>query len=316
MRNPVAQALADGRRPGPCDERPPRRERGGRVDLGSGRGRAARRARLGRSGQLDGARLIGHYEGRRGGVARGAEAPRVDGVHPLRRAPGPSGSAAAPRVIRVSGAAGTRSTRASPRLGSTKCSTTSPDCPSTCSRSTTAGNEASATGARTIDFASGMAALATRIREVGVRAGPVARSLPRPSRRSELVESHPEVLARDDDGDPLFAGNNWGGPCFALDLTHPAALEIWSPRRSTRAVDDGFTYLKLDFLYAAALPGPPHTRHAPRAGVPGRGRAHPKRGGRRRVPARVRCADRALRSESSTRSGSARTSRRGGTCRS
>ncbi len=57
---------------------------------------------------------------------------------------------------------------------------------------------------------------------------------------------------------PLFAGNNWGGPCFALDLSHPAALEIVA-ETMTRAVDDGFTYLKLDFLYAAALPGRRHT---------------------------------------------------------
>ena len=102
-----------------------------------------------------------------------------------------------------------------------------------------------------------MAALATRIRETGFEPGLwLAPFLARAD--SELVESHPEVLARDDDGDPVFAGNNWGGPCFALDLSHPLALELVAETMST-AVDDGFTYLKLDFLYAAALPGRRHT---------------------------------------------------------
>ena len=61
-----------------------------------------------------------------------------------------SDSAAALLDIRASGAAGIRSTPASPRPGSTKCSTTSPGCPSTCSRSTTGGNAPSASGTRTI----------------------------------------------------------------------------------------------------------------------------------------------------------------------
>jgi alpha-galactosidase len=106
------------------------------------------------------------------------------------------------------------------------------------------------------DFPSGMAALATRIRAAGFEPGLwLAPFLVRAD--AVLVERHPEVLARDDDGEPVFAGINWGGPCFALDLTHPVALEIVA-ETMTRAVDDGFTYLKLDFLYAAALPGRRH----------------------------------------------------------
>ena len=52
----------------------------------------------------------------------------------------------------------------------------------------------------------------------------------------------------------MFAGRNWGGPCHALDVTHPDAepflAEVLRP-----VVDAGFTFLKLDFLFAAALPG-------------------------------------------------------------
>jgi alpha-galactosidase len=109
-----------------------------------------------------------------------------------------------------------------------------------------------------------MAALATRIREAGFEPGLwLAPFLVRAD--AELVERHPEVLARGDDGDPVIAGNNWGGPCFALDLSHPVALELVA-ETMTRAVDDGFTYLKLDFLYAAALPGRRRTE-APREQV-------------------------------------------------
>ena len=52
----------------------------------------------------------------------------------------------------------------------------------------------------------------------------------------------------------MFAGRNWGGPCHALDVTHPDAgdflAEVLRP-----VVEAGFTFLKLDFLFAAALPG-------------------------------------------------------------
>jgi len=54
---------------------------------------------------------------------------------------------------------------------------------------------------------------------------------------------------------PVNAGFVWNAFTRALDLTHPPALEHTKKVLRTAVEDWGFTYLKLDFLYAAALPG-------------------------------------------------------------
>jgi alpha-galactosidase len=71
--------------------------------------------------------------------------------------------------------------------------------------------------------------------------------------RSHTFAEHPDWLLRDDTGAPV-SGWNWGGRVYALDTTHPDALaHVCDVLR--RAVDWGFTYLKLDFLFCGALPG-------------------------------------------------------------
>jgi len=106
------------------------------------------------------------------------------------------------------------------------------------------------------DFAGRMPELAERIVGSGRRAGLwlapfIARS------DSVLAKTRPELLLRGDDGNPVTAGINWGGPCFALDTTssdtHEYVASVIAQVRQW-----GFDYLKLDFLYAAAFPG----RHA------------------------------------------------------
>ena len=74
-------------------------------------------------------------------------------------------------------------------------------------------------------------------------------------RDSRLAQDHPEWLLRGRFNRPVNAGFIWDQFTTALDLTHPDALDY-----ACRAVDIavhewGFPYLKLDFLYAAALPG-------------------------------------------------------------
>lgn len=102
-------------------------------------------------------------------------------------------------------------------------------------------------------FPSGMRALGRRVADAGFEAGLwLAPFLARAD--ASVVRDRPELFARDTRGDLLFAGRNWGGDCLALDLTHPAAQD-YVVEAIERAVDAGFTYLKLDFLYAAALPG-------------------------------------------------------------
>jgi len=103
------------------------------------------------------------------------------------------------------------------------------------------------------DFVGRMPELAERIGASGRRAGLwlapfIARS------DSELATTRAELLLRDDDGNPVTAGINWGGPYFALDTTSKETQEyIASVIAEVRQW--GFDYLKLDFLYAAAFPG-------------------------------------------------------------
>ena len=102
-------------------------------------------------------------------------------------------------------------------------------------------------------FPAGMRGLAARVRDAGFEPGLwLAPFLARSD--SEVFRRNPSMFARDENGEPLFAGRNWGGECFALDVTH-AAAKAFLVDTVRRAVDDGYTYLKLDFLYAAALPG-------------------------------------------------------------
>ena len=70
-----------------------------------------------------------------------------------------------------------------------------------------------------------------------------------------LVSEHPDWLLRDVDGKPVTAGFVWNAFTYALDLTHPDALAYTQDVIRTAVEDWGFTYLKLDFLYAAALDG-------------------------------------------------------------
>lgn len=73
---------------------------------------------------------------------------------------------------------------------------------------------------------------------------------------SELAATHPDWLVTED-GEPVDAGERHG-PMYGLDTTHPEA-RAWLQETFETVVDDwGFSYLKLDFLYAAALPGDRH----------------------------------------------------------
>jgi alpha-galactosidase len=106
-------------------------------------------------------------------------------------------------------------------------------------------------------FPSGMPALVAHIRQHGFLPGLwLAPFLL--SERSHTYAAHPDWVIRDEHGQPLNALYNWGAPNFALDTTHPAALEYVLHAVHTAVHDWGYRYLKLDFLYAAALRGQRH----------------------------------------------------------
>lgn len=102
-------------------------------------------------------------------------------------------------------------------------------------------------------FASGMAATARLISDAGFRPGLwLAPLIALPD--SEFATTRTELLVQGDDGKPLIAGYNWGGPYYALDTSRE---EVKDHLRElfTRVVGWGFRYLKLDFMYAGALEG-------------------------------------------------------------
>jgi alpha-galactosidase len=105
-------------------------------------------------------------------------------------------------------------------------------------------------------FPEGVAPLAEQIRATHRRAGLwVSPFIAAP--QSEPATRHPEMLLRDSSGEPVIAGENWGAPYYALDVTHPAT-EAHLRRLFAELRDWGFDFFKLDFVYAAAYPGRHH----------------------------------------------------------
>jgi alpha-galactosidase len=86
-------------------------------------------------------------------------------------------------------------------------------------------------------------------------------------RQSKLMKEHPDFILRNTAGIPVNSGFNWNSFTTSLDLSYPDALKYACSVVRTAAKDWGFDYLKLDFLYAAALPGCHHDRSLTRAQV-------------------------------------------------
>ncbi|MFI6484816.1 glycoside hydrolase family 36 protein [Nonomuraea sp. NPDC050663] len=107
-------------------------------------------------------------------------------------------------------------------------------------------------------FPSGMRALTERIGAAGMVPGLwLAPFIVLPTSRT--AREHPEYLLRDAEGRPVVAGHNWGTSYWALDLTHPGVQDHLT-RLIHRVVHEwGFTYLKIDFINAGAIPGVRHS---------------------------------------------------------
>ena len=104
------------------------------------------------------------------------------------------------------------------------------------------------------DFPEGVAPLAAEIRAAGLSPGLwLAPFIVHP--RSNLRQEHPDWLLRGRLNRPVNAGFLWNTFTTALDLTHPDAQDYVREVIHTATQVWGFSYLKLDFLFAAALPG-------------------------------------------------------------
>lgn len=105
-------------------------------------------------------------------------------------------------------------------------------------------------------FQSGMKYIADKIKESGFLPGLwVAPFIVRPS--SSVFKEHYEWVLKDEKDRPVLVGINplWGGKYFALDLTHPGVEEYLRNTFKTITQDFGYEFLKLDFIFAGALPG-------------------------------------------------------------
>ena len=114
-------------------------------------------------------------------------------------------------------------------------------------------------------FPRGMKPLADAIAERGYAPGLwlapfIARS------ESTILREHPDWFVRNTRGKPRYALYNpfWGklGTAKALDTTHPEVQRWLGEVFRTITAEWGFRFVKIDFLYAAALPG---RRYDPRA---------------------------------------------------
>lgn len=115
-------------------------------------------------------------------------------------------------------------------------------------------------------FPEGVAPLADEIRAAGYTPGLwLAPFIVHPA--AELMDRHPEFILRNRLGKPVNAGFVWDRFTAALDLTHPGALEHAGKIIETARRQWGFSYLKLDFLYAGALAGQHHDPTQTRAQI-------------------------------------------------
>jgi alpha-galactosidase len=109
-------------------------------------------------------------------------------------------------------------------------------------------------------FPHGMAWLARRIHERGFKAGLwLAPFLV--GANSDLFAQHPDWVVRNETGGPVVAIQNWEQLCYALDCTRPEVIDWLEGVFRTVAEDWGYDYVKIDFIYAAAVEG---HRHDPR----------------------------------------------------
>jgi len=102
------------------------------------------------------------------------------------------------------------------------------------------------------EFPNGVAPVAAEIKKEGLLPGLwLAPFILHP--KAEVIKQHPDWLLRKANGKKVNAGYVWGALTTALDLTVSEALDYACRVVKTASQDWGYPYLKLDFLYAAAV---------------------------------------------------------------
>lgn len=88
-------------------------------------------------------------------------------------------------------------------------------------------------------------------------------------RKSDIFVNHNDWILRNEKGKPTWAGFNpgWSGIYYALDITHPEVLAYIKEVFRVMKNEWGFDYFKLDFMYAASIPGERYNKNLTRAEV-------------------------------------------------
>ena len=97
------------------------------------------------------------------------------------------------------------------------------------------------------EFSDGMRPITDRLHKNGSKAGlwlaPFSAH-----KNSQLIKDHPDWLARDSKGKPVFGGLNWGG-FYSLDIYNQGVRDYLKKVFDTVFYEWGFDMVKLDFLY-------------------------------------------------------------------
>ena len=106
-------------------------------------------------------------------------------------------------------------------------------------------------------FPQGMAALAEEVRAAGHRPG-IWTAPFGAAADSQLATAHPDWLITDETGAPVVAWEHWGTPIHALDVSHPEVQSWLEETFRTLHHEWGYEFFKIDFIFAAAVPGCRH----------------------------------------------------------
>ncbi len=110
-------------------------------------------------------------------------------------------------------------------------------------------------------FPDGLEFLAKKVKENGKVAG-IWTAPFSISESSKLFRDHPDWVVKNESGEPLLAYKNWNKKIYALDATNPDAQK-WFRDVFSALKDYGFDFFKIDFLFAAMIPGKRHLNVTP-----------------------------------------------------
>ena len=115
-------------------------------------------------------------------------------------------------------------------------------------------------------FPHGMKYIADKIKSAGFKPG-IWLSPFQISGGSKLFQEHPDWTIKDKNGKPIGEGfdASMKYSYYCLDCTNPQVIDWLKSLFRTITEDWGYEYLKIDFLYAAAIDGVRHDKNATRA---------------------------------------------------